>query len=420
MTSTNHSENNLAVIGGGVIGLASAIALQRAGQRVTLIDGDADPIGASWGNAGHIAVEQIDPLASVATLRSAWRRMFVRGGALSLPPGAIREWAPFGLKLMRASTPARFARGREVLRDLTGEAIPAWRRLLDHAGAPDLMRVAGHLIAWESEGSARAGRDAWMHADTGRATVRDIDAADRELLNARSRGRIVDAVRVDGTGQIIDPRRLLDRLRATFVAGGGTVLRGRVRAVERDGPALRIDGERLSFDAIVMAAGVASGELLRPIGHRVPIIAERGYHLQQAVTQDEWPAETPPIVFEDRAMIVTRFETGLRAASFVEFSRAHAPADPRKWQRLRDHAAALGLPIGADAASWIGSRPTLPDYLPAIGRSDRAAGLYYAFGHQHLGLTLAATTGERVAATVVEGRRDPRLSLTRFEKGHKG
>jgi D-amino-acid dehydrogenase len=70
------------------------------------------------------------------------------------------------------------------------------------------------------------------------------------------------------------------------------------------------------------------------------------------------------------------------------------------WQRLRRHARELGLPFDDKASEWMGSRPTLPDYLPAIGRSSRRASLYYAFGHQHLGLTLAAVTGEQVAALV--------------------
>ena len=97
-------------------------------------------------------------------------------------------------------------------------------------------------------------------------------------------------------------------------------------------------------------------------------------------------------------MIVTPFRSGLRAASFVEFARADTPPDPRKWARLKSHVAALGLPFREPCSEWFGARPTLPDYLPALGRSRRAANLLYAFGHQHLGLTLAALTGELIAA----------------------
>ena len=155
-------------------------------------------------------------------------------------------------------------------------------------------------------------------------------------------------------------------------------------------------GELLRAGIVVVAAGVASAALLQPLGYRVPIIAERGYHIQSA--NAAWPAGLPPIVFEERSMIVTPLRSGLRAASFVEFGRAQSPADPRKWARLKRHVVELGLPFQEPYSEWFGARPTLPDYLPALGRSRRADNLLYAFGHQHLGLTLAAITGELIAA----------------------
>ncbi len=138
--------------------------------------------------------------------------------------------------------------------------------------------------------------------------------------------------------------------------------------------------------------------MLRLFGYRVPLIAARGYHIQGAAPS--WPEDMPTIVFEDRAVVVTRFRSALRATSFVEFGRAASPPDPRKWARLKQHAAELGLPFEGPVAEWMGARPTLPDYLPAIGRSRRTPHVYYAFGHQHLGLTLAAVTGEAIGALV--------------------
>ena len=105
-----------------------------------------------------------------------------------------------------------------------------------------------------------------------------------------------------------------------------------------------------------------------------------------------------PIVFEDRSIIVTRYADTVQVAGFVELSRPDAAPDPRKWDRLERHVADLALPIDGPFTRWMGARPTLPDYLPAIGRSTRADNLFYAFGHQHLGLTLGPVTGELVAA----------------------
>jgi D-amino-acid dehydrogenase len=138
------------------------------------------------------------------------------------------------------------------------------------------------------------------------------------------------------------------------------------------------------------------------------------------MTDHRWP-DLPPVVFEDRSMIVTRFESGLRAASFVEFSSPDAPPDRRKWQRLRQHIEALGLPCNEPAREWMGARPTLPDYLPAIGRLPDAPNILYAFGHQHLGLTLAAITGELVAQLATQSPTAVSLSafdIQRFRSPH--
>ncbi len=116
-------------------------------------------------------------------------------------------------------------------------------------------------------------------------------------------------------------------------------------------------------------------------------------------------------------MIVTRYDHHVQASGFVEFGRSEAAPDPAKWRRLERHIAELGLPLAPPFARWMGSRPTLPDYLPAIGRSPRVDNLIYAFGHQHLGLTLAALTGE-IVRHLAEGSTAPvaigRCDLERF------
>ena len=390
---------NAVVIGGGVVGLATAIALQKRGISAMLIDSPPMFPAASWGNAGHIAIEQVEPLASRATIRSMPRRLFWRGGALSLPWRDIGAWLPFSLRLLAATSPSRFAAGRTALGDALDDAMGAWRRLLDRIGARDLLIEDGHFIVWESDASAKAGRAHWAAVDMGQAAMRDVTPAEMERLAALAAVPIAGAVHISGSGQIADLDALGAALRAGFDAAGGTRIEARVdRLIVEAGRAAltTADGARHTADAIVVAGGAASGALLESIGQRVPIIAERGYHIQSAETG--WPADMPPVVFEDRSMIVTRFRSGLRAASFVEFGRGASPADPRKWARLRSHVAALGLSFGLPGAEWMGPRPTLPDYLPAIGQSDRAENLFYAFGHQHLGLTLAATTGDAVAA----------------------
>lgn len=406
------------IIGGGVVGLCSGLALARDGWRVTLVDDDAGVQAASWGNAGHVAIEQVEPLASWSAIRSAPGRLFARGGALAFPPGQAAAWLPFAARMMRASAPRRFAKGRAALTALMAEAMPAWQRLAVSLDAPGLLREDGHFVAWSAAASARKGRAAWAGADTGTARFRDADPS--ELAALRRVSDTAGAIRFENSGQVTDLGRLRGTLRDALVAAGGTIVPGRaVLAVDGASTMLSVDGERIEGDRVLVAAGVRSGALLAPLGYRVPIVAERGYHLRS--TDHDWPVEMPPVAFEDRSMIVTRYADCVQVASFVELGEPDAPPDPRKWDRLEAHVAALSLPIRGPFARWMGSRPTLPDYLPAIGIGGDEPDLAYAFGHQHLGLTLAPVTAEIVAA-LFAGR--PTIALDafaigRFQKGYR-
>ena len=391
------------MIGGGVVGLSCAAGLARAGHAVTVCEASDGRDAASWNNAGHIATEQVAPLASIAALRSAPGRRFAAGGALDLPWRMAPRWLPFAARMIAAARPARFRAGSAALGALLAEAMPAWRR----SPAADLLREAGHLVAWENAARAAKGRAAWGAAETGTATFRDADAADLAALAALT-DRVAGAIRFTGSGQVADLAALADRLEAAVRAAGGTIRRERADLRVAGGRAV-VAGQEA--DLVLVAAGVRSAPLMAAAGHRAPIIAERGYHVRAAA--DRWPADLPPVVFEDRSLIVTRYADCVQAASFVELGDPDAPADPRKWERLEAHVVDLGLPITPPCTRWMGSRPTLPDYLPAIGRSSRAPNLLYAFGHQHLGLTLAPVTAEIVVALVAG--KDVPVPITPFD-----
>ena len=400
------------VAGGGIIGLACALQLQARGIATVMVnDGGSRP--ASWGNAGHIAVEQVEPLASFKTLASLPRRLFALGGAVALPPRDFAAWLPFTWRLACASFPDRFARGKAAMSGLLSRAMPAWRRLANRGAAGDCLVEDGPYVVWESEKSARRGRAHWRQTEIGTAGIRDLTWAEAAQIASLVARTPVDGLRFSGTARVRDPGELLSRLTGAFESARGERIDARIEGLALDGSHASVmlaNGQRLEADLVVMAAGAGSARLLRPLGITVPLIAERGYHIQAEAPA--WP-DMPPVVFEDRSMIVSRFNSGLRAASFVEFARADSAPDPRKWQRLLKHAGELDLPFSSVPREWMGARPTLPDYLPAIGRSRRAGNLVYAFGHQHLGLTLAAVTGELVAA--IATREAPEVDLAPFD-----
>jgi D-amino-acid dehydrogenase len=402
------------VIGAGILGLSTALALQDRGLTVTLVDDAPLVPPASWGNAGHIAVEQVEPLASPSTLRGVPGRLLATDDALSLPLRDIRHWLPFGIRLALASRSAPFRRGTVALKGLIAQAMPAWERLVIALEQPGLLKQDGHYVLWDTPQSAAAGLARWQASDTGTTKFRVINAEEAEQIRPLLGRNPAGGIRFQGSGHIDSHDRLFQAMREKIRARGGQIVRGRaVHLPVTDGRATArlADGTWLAADGIIVTAGVASRPLMEGLGHTVPMIAERGYHLH--AEPGDWPADLPPLVFEDRSLIVTRFADYLRCSSFVEFSHPDSPADPQKWERLRGRVRVLGLPFPLPAQQWVGCRPTLPDYLPAIGRSDRAGNLLYAFGHQHLGLTLGPISAELIAAMATF--KAPALDLSPFD-----
>lgn len=409
--TTNNAKSAI-VIGAGLVGAACAWQLQRTGWQVTLIDRGDPRRAASWGNAGHLATEQIQPLASWSNLRSLPRRLFTLGGPVGLPLAAIGHWLPFGLRLMRHAGARALTHGTQALSGMMLGALPAWRRLLRETGQTHAMCDAGHFVAWESERTAERGRKRWLSADLGSARAVDATADELAGLRATFNRCPVAALRFSGTGQLLDLALTREGINRALIAAGGAVLQATVAGLTLRQLLAQVhlkDGTSLSADKIVVAAGVQSAAMMHSLGIKAPMIAERGYHLESAGDR----TAQLPVAFEDRSVIVTHFRNSVRIAGFTEFTTADAPPDRRKWRALQAHARSLGIPFCEEPSAWVGARPTLPDYLPAIGRSRAANNLLYAFGHQHVGVTLAAITGEVIAMLAAD--HPPTVALRAFD-----
>ncbi|MEQ1819596.1 MAG: FAD-binding oxidoreductase [Terricaulis sp.] len=389
------------VIGGGLVGAACALRLQAAGVQVTLIDPGDKRRGASYGNAGHIGSEQVAPWSAWGNVLRAPRSSFGAGGPLDFRWSDVALWTPWAMRFLRACDPRQFERGRQALDNLLVDSLPAWQRIAELAQAPEIVIPHGHVTAWMTERGAELGLAACATAKWGRASsYREMNAAELARYSAVLNREPKAAVIFSGTGQVSEPQAARDAILASFAERGGETLVGTVVRVEANARVLLADGAARQADAVLVCAGPWSRALMEQLDVRAPLIGERGYHLQSAKTN--WPQDLPTTVFDENFIAVSRFTSGLRCTSFVEFGSPDAPGDERKWRRLRQRIDELGIKFEANPDRWVGSRPSLPDFMPAIGRLERAPKVLYAFGHAHLGLTEAPITSEIVAAIAAE------------------
>lgn len=401
---TTSSKPIVRVVGAGFVGLACALELQADGFDVELFDSSSETQAASYGNAGHLATEQLAALASWRNVRRLPRMLYSRGGPAAFPISQIGQWMPFGIRLLAACESSRFKRSLACNKALLAQAMSSWRVLLARIGQADLLCQTGHTVVWESAKTAQTGMQSWQAADLGSCSTNPLTDDAVQSISQRFAGKPIAGLQFSGTGHIRDLQKLRSAMRDALLANGGIWRKQSVLQIRKTdgGSQLIVDDAGASIvgepqDLIVVCAGALSGALLRDDFGNLPMIAERGYHLQLDQMSLSKLELDQPVVFEDRSLIITPFAHGLRFASFTEFSAADAPADDSKWKRLIQHARELGIHVEpGQYTTWMGSRPTLPDYLPAMGRSRSANNLILACGHNHLGLTLAAVTGQLV------------------------
>jgi D-amino-acid dehydrogenase len=392
---------DIVVIGGGIIGQTVAHRLTANGHGVRLVAPADEAHMASTGNAGTVAAYAVDPVGTPDVLRDLPRLLFDRASPLAIHRPSAPKLVPWLLRFLGQSLPGAAGRNRAALADLLDGVEGEWRGLADAVGGAGLIRDRGALYAFDSAALAEAARPGLMRRRDFGARVEMLDAATLQGLEpALPQGRFGSAALFPGTMWFSDPATMLARITA---ASGATRIDARVTALSPRGAgwALTLStGETLTAEAVVAAAGAWSAGLLRPLGLRIPLVTERGYHLEFDLPDAAQPL-TRPLCPITRGFYFTPMAGRLRAAGTVELGVAGKPPSPHRWTRLEDGARSVFPDLPPPARRWMGLRPSIPDSLPVIGIAR--PGLVLAFGHGHLGLTLAPRTA-RMVQEALDGR----------------
>ncbi|MEZ5885479.1 MAG: FAD-dependent oxidoreductase [Paracoccaceae bacterium] len=400
---------DIAVIGAGVIGLTIARRLALAGREVVVLDPNDPGSGASWGNAGTIADYAVQPVGTPDVLKNLPALLLDRNSPLAIRRAALPTLAPWLLRFARQSLPGAARRNAMTLAGLLADATPRWQALAAEICGADLLQDRGCLYWYQTDAAYRAAK-----ADI--AFRRSLGVS-VELIGASELQSLEPTLPVTGGGAaffpnarfMTDPGRMVTRLARAALSAGASFRRVRITRLSEAGPAVRLEGDGLSLDArhVILAAGAHSRVLARQAGDRVPLDTERGYHL-------EWDMDAPrlsrPTCPTARGFYLCPMAGRLRVAGTVELGGLTAPPSPHRLAKLEEGARAIFPDLPAPSRTWMGFRPSMPDSLPVVGPGHMGNRVIHAYGHGHIGLTLAPITAELVACCLVANADDPRLA----------
>lgn len=403
---------HIAVVGAGIIGVAIALRLRRDGYRVTLYDPNEPGSQTSAGSAGIILSAQAVPFADPAI----WRKLPVllrhKEGPVTIRKSHILKLMPWLLLFSKHNTRLHRKQTAETLAPLALNALQLWMDLAGPHDTPRHFQQNGLLQIYQTRKAFRAAQqDAKLRGEYG-VPYEVIQAEDMQQLEPELGDNMAGAILYTDVAQCFAPRKLSDMISGLFRTSGGEVRRQAVRQlkpIDRNTIAVITEDEENNYDEVVLAAGISSPSLLRPLGITPPLASERGYHL---MLNEPEISISRPIIAGEKHFAITPLESGIRLAGTSEFAHPDAAPDWDRADQLFDQAQELLPAINGDgnASRWCGPRDSTPDGLPYVGRLKKYRNVLCAFGHGHMGLTLAAVTAEFISDLV--GKRESFIDIT--------
>jgi D-amino-acid dehydrogenase len=402
------------VLGAGIVGVSAAYAARQRGLSVILLDRREPGSETSYGNAGILSSGSILPLNKPSLWSALPTYITNRHAALRWDPAWALANIDWIVRFLANAAPSRVRPRATALHGLIGASLKLHREWIVKANAAQRIRETGWLKAWRSDALAAAKQEQAFLAEYGIAS----ELLDRQAISALE-PNIVPIYKVGllhtQTASVDSPDAVVKAYAKMFASTGGEIRQSDIKAITPDGEGWRVvlaDGG-VAARHVVVALGPWSADLLRPLGYRVPLAFERGYHRE--FKPNPTRSLQRPIHDAEGSFLMTPMEHGIRVTSGVELTARDAPSSFAQLDAVVPVARSVVEFGEAVGEPWRGARPTLPDSLPVIGPAPRHSGLWLAFGNQHIGFTTGPATGAAIAAMITGT--PPPFDVTAFSPG---
>lgn len=393
---------DVAVLGAGIVGVSIALHLQKAGKSVALIDRRGAGEETSFGNAGLIQREGVEPYGFPLGLWNLFKY------AMNNRPDAHYHWSalPHLARWLAAyAWNSRDARHDEITKlyaPLIEKSVDEHMVLARETGALDLLRQNGWIKLFRTQAALdKVVNDAEQWRRDYGVAFNLLDAKGVSALEPHLTGAFIGGLHWTQPVTVIDPHALTQAYLSHFERLGGRFIMGDAASLRRVGAAWQVStGEgALSAAHAVVALGPWSDTVTKVLGYRFPLAVKRGYHMHYGTQGNA--TLTRPILDAERGFLLAPMSKGIRLTTGAEFALRDAAKTPTQLAQVEPDARGL-FPLAErrDAEPWLGARPCMPDMMPVIGKAPRHDNLWLAFGHGHHGLTLGAVTGRLIAEMI--------------------
>jgi len=396
------SKPHIAVVGAGIVGICSAYFLNKSGFEVTLIDKNDPGSMTSYGHACTFADYACVPINSTNLFKDVPSMLMRSDGPLSIDFFYMIKNINWALRFLRNSSRNNVNKISEALGNILKSASVSYDEIFSDVEVSNYIRNEEAIYLYKNE-------IAYLNAKRANA-IRKKNGVEIQIL---SQNDVLDLepnlARVFHNGQLFigsrhttNPSAISKKIFETFINNGGIFKKKNVLNItpKETLVSLNYNNNNYNFDKVVICAGSWSNNLTKKFGENFPLDTERGYH----VMFDNHNLINRPVGWSHSGFYLVQLQEGLRAAGTVEIAGLSKPINKKRTKMIEEQARKLLPQLNDVKSTWLGFRPTLPDSLPIIGKSQKYKNIIYGFGHQHIGWTLGAVTG-KIINTLCEDRK---------------
>ncbi len=396
------NNTHVAVVGAGVVGVSCALWLQSTGFKVTLIDGNEPGAGASSGNACTIADYGCVPINHPDLIKQLPALLMAKRSPLTINPIYALSHLRWMLDFLRHCNATKVAKIVTALASILQQTNAGLDPLISLTQTEKLLVKSGCVYVYENKNSFEKGllghqiraENGFEFDQISRDELYDLEP---NLLPIFQHGALFGDAR-----RVVNPQELVSKFFQHFLNNGGKYVNSYASGIVHNSAGMQIFLANKPFiraNKIVISAGACSAQIKGCDSEKLPLDTERGYHIQYNGAQN---LTNRAVAWADNGFYAVPTDQGLRFAGTVEIAGLSEKRNQRHIDFLAEKSKQMFKINQPHTTEWMGYRPTLPDSLPVIGQAKKSPNTYYAFGHQHLGLTLAGITGKLISELIAE------------------